>query len=93
MTKWNYLSSFVHLTLSCIAGSVSKADTRTRVETQVRTRVEPLEDPKFAARAHQLTLDGAAVTLGRAVSAAKRAVSKMQADGKLRYQGPKMGSR
>ena len=89
MTKWNYLSSFVHLMLSCIAGSVSKADTKTLVET----RVELLADPKSAARGKQLTLDGAAVTLGRAVSAAKRAVSKMQADGKLRYQGPKMGGR
>ena len=79
--------------LSCIAGSVSKADTKTLVETRVRTRVELLADPKSAARAKQLTLDGAAVTLGRAVSAAKRAVSKMQADGKLRYQVPKMGSR
>jgi hypothetical protein len=41
MSKWNYEPSFTHLMLGCIAGSVSKADTKTRVEARVKTRVEP----------------------------------------------------
>ncbi len=37
MSKWNYEPSFTHLMLSCIAGSVSKTDTKTRVENAGRT--------------------------------------------------------
>lgn len=33
------------------------------------------------------------MTLGSVVTDAELAVSKLQADGKLRYQGPKMGGR
>ena len=39
----------------------------------------------------QMTLVEVAATLGRAVSTIERAVANLQADGKLRYQGPKKG--
>lgn len=72
--------------LSCILDAVSKAGAKTRVKT-------PQQILQLLQQQPQMTLAEVAATLRRAVSTIERAAAKLQADGKLRYQGPKKGGR
>lgn len=89
---------FIRFMLGCIRDAVSKADERMRAQTRVQTRVK--ERPKTPQQIldllrdnPQLSLADVADALGRAVSTIERAVARLQADGKLRYQGAKKGGR
>lgn len=85
---------FIRFMLSCILDAVSKAGKKTRVETQVITRVKtPQQILGLLQQQPHMTLAEVAATLGRAVSTIERAAAKLQADGKLRYLGPKKGGR
>lgn len=85
---------FIRFMLGCILDAVSSAGTRTRVETPVETRVKtPQQILGLLRERSQMSLADVAETLGRAVSTIERAVAKLQADGKLRYHGPKKGGR
>ena len=85
---------FIRFMLGCILEAVSKAGAKTRVETQVQTRVKtPQLILSLLREQPQMTLADVAETLGRASSTIERAVAKLQADGKLRYHGPKKGGR
>ncbi len=85
---------FIRFMLSCILDAVSKAGEKTRAETQVKTRVKtPQQILGLLQQQPHMTLAEVAATLGRAVSTIERAAAKLQADGKLRYQGPKKGGR
>ena len=91
-TKASDCAPFIHFMLNCILDAVSKTGTKTRVETPVKTRVKTPQQILGLLHEHpQMTLVEVAATLGRAVSTIERAVANLQADGKLRYQGPKKG--
>jgi len=93
-TKVSDSAPFIHFMLSCILDAVSKAEGKTRAETQVKTRVKTPQQILDLLHGHpQMTLAEIAATLGRAASTIERAVAKLQAQGKLRYQGPKKGGR
>ena len=68
----------------------ASSDVRTRVEMQVKTRVKAPQQILFLLQQQpHMTLAEVAATLGRAVSTIEHEAAKLQADGKLRYQGPK----
>lgn len=93
-TKASDSAPFIRFMLSCILDAVSKAGEKTRAETQVKTRVKtPQQILGLLQQQPHMTLAEVAATLGRAVSTIERAAAKLQADGKLRYQGPKKGGR
>ena len=85
---------FIRFMLSCILDAASKADAKTRAELRVKTRVKTPEQIQDLLREYpRMTLAEVAAALGRAVSTLERAAARLQADGKLRYQGPKKGGR
>ena len=85
---------FIRFMLSCILGAASKADAKTRAELRAKTRVKTPEQIQDLLRENpRMTLAEVAAALGRAVSTIERAAARLQADGKLRYQGPKKGGR
>ena len=93
-TKASDSAPFIRFMLGCILNAASKADAKTRAETQVETRVKTPQQILGLLREHpEMTLAEVAEALGRAVSTIERAVAKLQADGKLRYRGPKKGGR
>ena len=93
-TKASDSAPFIRFMLGCILDAVSNAGAKTRAETRAETRVKtPQQILNLLREQPQLTLAEVAGTLGRAVSTIERAVAKLQADGKLRYHGPKKGGR
>ena len=93
-TQMSDSAPFIRFMLSCILDAVSKTSAKTRAEAQVKMRVKTPQQILGLLRDHpQMTLAEVAATLGRAVSTIERAAAKLQADGKLRYQGPKKGGR
>lgn len=93
-TKASDSAPFIRFMLSCILDAASKADAKTRAELRVKTRVKTPEQIQDLLRENpQMTLAEVAAALGRAVSTIERAAARLQADGKLRYQGPKKGGR
>ena len=85
---------FIRFMLSCILDAASKADAKTRAELRAKTRVKTPEQIQDLLRENpRMTLAEVAAALGRAVSTIERAAARLQADGKLRYQGPKKGGR
>ncbi len=93
-TKASDSAPFIRFMLSCILDAASKADAKTRAELRVKTRVKTPEQIQDLLRENpRMTLAEVAAALGRAVSTIERAAARLQADGKLRYQGPKKGGR
>jgi Fic family protein len=85
---------FIHFMLGCIHDALEKVSSNARVKTRVDVRVKtPQQILTLLRQNPQLTLADVAATLGRAVSTIERAVAKLQADGQLRFQGPKKGGR
>ena len=89
-TKGSDSAPFIRFMLSCILGAVYKADEKARVETRVKTPKRILD---LLYEHPQMTLAELAATLGRAVSTIERAAARLQADGDLRFEGPKKGGR
>ncbi len=97
-------SVFIEFLLQSIQESLLEAitsqnDLETRVETRVETQVET-PPAKTEVRilalleAHpELSLAEVAKTIGRSVSAVERAVTKLKAQNRLVYQGPKKGGK
>jgi Fic family protein len=97
-TRASDSAAFIHFMLGCILDAVGKAGATTREETRVKTQVEMrVKTPQqilAPLREHPaMTLDEVAVELGRAVSTIERAVAKLQAEQRLRFEGPKKGGR
>lgn len=92
-------SGFIEFILQAIADSLQDAiAAETRVEKQVKARVEPrprTPDQILAVLREQpdLTLADVAAAIGRALSTVERAAARLQADGRLRHVGPKKGGR
>lgn len=83
---------FIRFMLGCILDAVRRAGDKTRAKTLVQTRVKTPRQILDLLRQHpEISLVEVAQSLGRAVSTVERAVAKLQADGKLRYCGPKKG--
>lgn len=73
-----------------------QAPVQAPVQTPVQTSVEksgrtPDQLLSLLQRKPELTLADAALVIGRALRTVERAAAKLQADGKLRYIGPKKG--
>ena len=93
-TKASDSAPFIRFMLSCILDAASKADAKTRAELRAKTRVKTPEQIQDLLRENpRMTLAEVAAAIGRAVSTIERAAARLQADGKLRYHGPKKGGR
>ena len=85
--------------LQAIVDSLGEAiDAEARVETQVRTRVQPkARTPEqilpLLREQPELSLAEVAGAIGRAVSTVERAAARLQAEGRLHHVGPKKGGR
>jgi predicted HTH transcriptional regulator len=65
---------------------------KTRVETQVKTRVKtPEQIVALLQQNPNMTLSEVADAIGKSVSAVGRAVAKLKMQNKLAYHGPKKG--
>ena len=93
-------SAFIEFLLQAIESSLQEAivnqspapTLQTRVETQVKTRVEtPTQILALLRIQPDLTLAEVAQALGRSVSAVERAVAKLKQQQRLSYQGAKKG--
>ena len=87
---------FIRFMLGCIHEAVVKADRKTPVETPVEMPVEkavrtPQQILALLRQQPELTLAEVAQALGRSLRTIERAAARLQADGRLRYQGPKKG--
>jgi Fic family protein len=83
---------FIRFMLGCIRNAMHKARAKTRVDVRVKTRVKTTEQILALLREHpRLSLAEVAETLGRARSTVERAVAKLQAEQRLRFDGPKKG--
>lgn len=84
---------FIRFMLGCIRDALRKAGTKTRVDARVQTRVKTPEQILALLREHpDMSLAEVAQTLGRASSTVERAVAKLQAEQRLRFDGPKKGA-
>lgn len=85
---------FIRFMLGCIRDALHRAGTTTRVDARVKTRVKTPEQILALLREHpHMSLAEVAQTLGRAPSTVERAVAKLQAEQRLRFDGPKKGGR
>lgn len=85
---------FIRFMLGCIHDAVHRAGLKTRVQTQVKSRVKTPEQILALLREHPaMSLSDVAETLGRATSTVERAVARLQAEQRLRHEGPKKGGR
>ncbi|MGX5672459.1 Fic family protein [Thermomonas fusca] len=85
---------FIRFMLGCIRDALHRAGTTTRVDARVQTRVKTPEQILALLREHpHMSLAEVAQTLGRAPSTVERAVAKLQAEQRLRFDGPKKGGR
>lgn len=67
---------------------------KTRVETKVKTRVKtPDAVLALLTNNSKLSLREVSVQLGKSLSAIERAASKLQAEGYLKFEGPKKEGR
>lgn len=100
-TKETDCAAFIRFMLGCVHEAVVKAVGRMSVETPVEVSVE-IAARKQAAQAPQqvlnllrqqpkLTLTEVAQAIGRSARTVERIAAKLQAEGKLRYHGPKKG--
>lgn len=77
-----------------IATQLSVNSDKTRVETKVKTRVKtPDAVLALLANNSKLSLREVSVQLGKSLSAIERAASKLQAEGYLKFEGPKKEGR
>lgn len=90
-------SGFIEFMLQAIDDSLDEAiAAKVTVETPVKTSVErrertPEQVLSALRRQPELTLAEVAQVIGRSVRTVERAVAKLQAEGRLRYRGPKKG--
>lgn len=97
-TKASDSAPFIQFMLGCIHDAISKAGAKTPVEVPVEVPVQkaaktPQQILALLRQQPELTLAEVAQAIGRSLRTVERAAAKLQADGKLRYDGPKKGGR
>lgn len=92
-------SGFIGFMLQAIADSLDEAIVAERrvekgVETRVEKRASTPDRVLAVLKEHpQLSLAEVAEAIGRALSTVERAAAKLQAEGRLRHEGPRKGGR
>lgn len=97
-TKASDSAPFIQFMLGCIHEAISKAGAAVSVEMSVQPPVQkapktPQQILALLRQQPELTLAEVAQATGRSLRTVERAAAKLQADGKLRYHGPKKGGR